>query len=101
MNYVEHLEFKLEKLLGFRNMQETLENCFEIVTGKMVLNAFSYSPSSFFGSPYQRAMRTLWRNDRNVSYENSSPIQTRHQSAGKEIQVSILWENFPWWKHFT
>ena len=26
MNYIEELEFKLEKILGFRNMQEKLEN---------------------------------------------------------------------------
>ena len=30
MNYLEQLEFKLEKLLGFRNMKEKLENCVTI-----------------------------------------------------------------------
>ena len=27
-NKLEQLEFKLEKILGFRNIQEKLENCF-------------------------------------------------------------------------
>ena len=37
---LEQLEFKLEKLLGFRNVQEKLEKCIALLLGGRFCNTF-------------------------------------------------------------
>ena len=62
-NKLQQLEFKLEKILGFRNMQEKLEkfNCFVILD---TVGIYYIEPQN-----RQKSLRLIWQRFSSLLYE--------------------------------